>query len=123
MSPDPADLDYELIARHAVAALDVDWSHIRGLWMTGSFTDPETPIHEESDIDVVLVHESLGAMVEDDEDGPIYDGADPVEIPVKTVGGATYGKRTMDLFSGYTDPPPYGHGAEFVRLDTLVETK
>ena len=123
MSPNPSDLDYELIARHAVDALNVNWAHVRGLWMTGSFTDPETPIHEESDIDVVLVHESLTAMMEDDEAGPIYNGANPAEIPVQTVDGDTYGRRTMDLFSGFTRPPPYGHGAEFVRLDTLVETK
>lgn len=122
MTPNPDDIDYDLIAQHACDALNVNWEYVVGVWMTGSFTNPDKEIDDDSDIDVILVHESLDLMEKDfQESGPAYHGGNPAEVPVRTVDGESYGRRTMDLFSGYTDPPPYEYDSEWVRLDTRAD--
>ncbi|WP_262174471.1 hypothetical protein [Haloarcula laminariae] len=116
MGLDSTQLDLELIAKHVRTNLEItDWSGVDSVWLTGSFANPDKPIdrpESQSDIDIILVQEDYDSL---ENQEPIYDGANPETVPVRTIDGTDYGDRTMDLMSGYIDAPDPSDGS-YIRL-------
>lgn len=94
-------LDKQTVSQTVKRVVQVhDWSKIQGLYLIGSFADPHKEIHEQSDIDVLVLWKSTEAYIENQnqyEDGIRGRDLNANRQNNEKVRTANFGIRPLDI--------------------------